>query len=234
MLRWSLVRLIDAGIVFINLSIHAELGMVALGLNDSATALSEFREAVRYAISTTVSENSALALIGIAEIAVSAKHEVNAVKILASVDRWLSISGYRQGETESKLAKDAARRAKRQIGEEAFALAWEEGALLSIHEAAEIALSLDIHLSPSPLVAAQSNEGAKNYKLTKQERKVLCLMAAGETNHQIGNNLFISNRTVAVHVQNILRKLDAENRTHASALAYLAGICLPSATDHPA
>jgi non-specific serine/threonine protein kinase len=234
LLRWSLTRLIDAGVDFINLSIHAELGMVALGLNDATTALSEFRAAVRYALVTTVSENSALALIGIAEIAVSAKQEISAARILASVDRWLRASGYRQSETEAKLAKEAVRRAKRQIGAEAFARAWEEGALLSIQEAAELALSLDIHLTSSPQAAAAPVAGARNFKLTKQERKVLCLMAAGETNQQIGDNLFISNRTVAVHVQNILRKLDAENRTHASALAYLAGICLPGPSAHPA
>jgi len=234
LLRWSLIRLIDAGIEFINLSIHAELGMVALGLDDQPTALSEFREAVRYGLSTTMSENAALAIIGIADIAVSAKQETNAVKMLAAVDRWLNVSGYRQGETESKLAPNAARRAKRQIGDEAFARAWENGRLQSIQEAAELALSLEIHLSSSPLAATPPREGAQTYKLTKQERKVLCLMAAGETNQKIGDDLFISNRTVAVHVQNILRKLNAENRTHASALAYLAGICLPKATDHPA
>ena len=107
--------------------------------------------------------------------------------------------------------------------------------MLSILEAAEIALSLDLDVTPtSPMPAAAPLANAKNFNLTKQERKVLCHIAAGETNQQIADNLFISNRTVAVHVQNILRKLDAENRTHASALAYLAGICLPNATDHPA
>ncbi len=235
LLRWSLTRLIDAGIDFINLSIHAELGMVALALNDLTTALSEFREAVRYALVTTVSERTALALAGIAEIAVTTGRESVAVKILAAVDRWFSIAKYRQEDGEAKLALNAARRAKRQLGEAAFTLAWKEGALLSILEAAEIALSLNLHVTSSPLVPASASlTNIKPFNLTKQERKVLCHMAAGETNQQIGDNLFISNRTVAVHVQNILRKLDAENRTHASALAYLAGICIPGPSAHPA
>ena len=235
LLRWSLTRFIDAGIDSINLSIHAELGMVALALNDLTTALSEFREAVRYALVMTVSERTALALAGIADIAVTTGKESEAVRILAAVDHWFSIAKYQQEASEARLALNAARRAKRQLGESAFALAWKEGALLSILEAAGIALALDLHVASAQLIPAPAPlANGDPFKLTKQERKVLCHMAAGETNQQIGDSLFISNRTVAVHVQNILRKLDAENRTHASALAYLAGICLPGPSAHPA
>jgi DNA-binding NarL/FixJ family response regulator len=61
--------------------------------------------------------------------------------------------------------------------------------------------------------------------LTPREREVVCLIARGEKNRQIAQQLFISDRTVAVHVQNILRKLDVENRTQASAIAFQFGLC---------
>jgi len=51
--------------------------------------------------------------------------------------------------------------------------------------------------------------------LTPQEEKVLQLMHRGYSNKQIATQLFISHFTVGKHVQNILRKLGASNRTQA-------------------
>jgi DNA-binding NarL/FixJ family response regulator len=53
---------------------------------------------------------------------------------------------------------------------------------------------------------------------------VLQLVAAGRSNAQIGEELFISRATAAVHVTNILRKLDVTNRVQAAALAERAGL----------
>ncbi|RKR76580.1 helix-turn-helix transcriptional regulator [Frondihabitans australicus] len=55
--------------------------------------------------------------------------------------------------------------------------------------------------------------------LTRREVQVLRLVAAGATNRSIGQALFISDRTVAVHVGNILAKLGVANRTEAAHLA---------------
>ena len=51
--------------------------------------------------------------------------------------------------------------------------------------------------------------------LTEREERVLALMSSGMSNAQIGRSLFISPTTVSTHVGNILRKLDAANRTEA-------------------
>ena len=48
--------------------------------------------------------------------------------------------------------------------------------------------------------------------LTAREREVASLVGLGLTNRQIGARLGISKRTVGAHVQNILNKLDANNR----------------------
>lgn len=60
--------------------------------------------------------------------------------------------------------------------------------------------------------------------LTERENEVLCLVAAGRTNRQIGSALFISDKTASVHVSNILRKLDAASRTEATAHARQRGL----------
>jgi DNA-binding NarL/FixJ family response regulator len=54
--------------------------------------------------------------------------------------------------------------------------------------------------------------------LTGRERQVLAEVAAGRTNSQIAGRLFISERTVGVHVSHILEKLQVRSRVQASAV----------------
>jgi DNA-binding NarL/FixJ family response regulator len=58
--------------------------------------------------------------------------------------------------------------------------------------------------------------------LTPREQEVLRLMARGLSNRQIGEELFISQKTASVHVSNILAKLGAATRTEAAAIARAA------------
>jgi two-component system response regulator DevR len=55
--------------------------------------------------------------------------------------------------------------------------------------------------------------------LTGQERKILALIAEGLTNRQIGERLFLAEKTVKNYVSSILSKLGLERRTQAAVLA---------------
>ncbi|HET8616086.1 MAG TPA: AAA family ATPase [Actinomycetales bacterium] len=61
-------------------------------------------------------------------------------------------------------------------------------------------------------------------QLTPREHEVLGLVAQGRTNGEIGRQLFISTKTVSVHVSNILAKLGAAGRTEAVAVARQRGL----------
>jgi DNA-binding NarL/FixJ family response regulator len=50
--------------------------------------------------------------------------------------------------------------------------------------------------------------------------QVLRLLATGKTNREIGEELFISEKTVARHVSNIFDKLGVSSRAGATAWAY--------------
>ena len=56
-------------------------------------------------------------------------------------------------------------------------------------------------------------------ELTEQELKLLGLIAQGLTNRQIGERMFLAEKTVKNYVSNILGKLGVERRTQAAVLA---------------
>lgn len=60
--------------------------------------------------------------------------------------------------------------------------------------------------------------------LTDREDEVLQLVARGMTNRQIGEQLFISPKTVSVHLSNVLSKLGVGGRTEAVAVAIERGL----------
>jgi DNA-binding NarL/FixJ family response regulator len=60
--------------------------------------------------------------------------------------------------------------------------------------------------------------------LTSREHEILVLVARGRSNAEIGRQLFISTKTVSVHVSNILAKLGASGRTEAASLARDLGL----------
>ena len=69
-------------------------------------------------------------------------------------------------------------------------------------------VSLDVETSQ----ARRISQVAGDLGLTPREVEVLGYLASGRTDGQIADALFISKKTVSVHVSNLLRKLDAENR----------------------
>ena len=64
----------------------------------------------------------------------------------------------------------------------------------------------------------------RDESLTPREQEILALVAQGRTNREIANQLYISAKTVSVHISNILSKLGAGGRTEAVALARRRGL----------
>ena len=60
--------------------------------------------------------------------------------------------------------------------------------------------------------------------LSPREREVVRLLAEGRTNREIAQDLFLSTRTVDMHVRNILRKLDCRSRVEAAGRARELGL----------
>jgi DNA-binding CsgD family transcriptional regulator/tetratricopeptide (TPR) repeat protein len=69
------------------------------------------------------------------------------------------------------------------------------------------------------VVGATAVPRGDTFGLSKREHEVLALISEGRTNREIGERLFISQKTVGVHVGNILAKLGVSGRVEAAAVA---------------
>jgi DNA-binding CsgD family transcriptional regulator/tetratricopeptide (TPR) repeat protein len=82
-----------------------------------------------------------------------------------------------------------------------------------------------LDLAPAAATAAAgAPTPAAQLGLTPREVEVLALVAAGRSNRQIAQALFISPRTASVHVSNILAKLGVAGRVEAAAVAHRLGL----------
>jgi DNA-binding NarL/FixJ family response regulator len=72
--------------------------------------------------------------------------------------------------------------------------------------------------------APESAPEPPDFGLSKRELEVLALIAEGLSNPEIGRRLYITRKTVAVHVSNILTKLGVSGRVEAAAAAIRLGL----------
>ena len=102
--------------------------------------------------------------------------------------------------------------AARALGDQAREVAHRLGATRLLEELRE--------LGSSPLARGEAGPAA----LTPREHEILTLVAEGRSNGEIARQLYISAKTVSVHVSNILGKLGAAGRTEAAAIARRRGL----------
>jgi DNA-binding NarL/FixJ family response regulator len=97
----------------------------------------------------------------------------------------------------------------------------------AIVEAVRAAIRGESRLAPEVtqrLVNAQADGGDPTGDLTARELEVLACLGKGLSNRDIGEKLFISQKTVKTHVSNILDKLDCTDRTQAALFAARHGL----------
>jgi DNA-binding CsgD family transcriptional regulator len=124
---------------------------------------------------------------------------------------------------QALLSEGASRSAIAQPLRQAHSLAIQMGAAPLVTETESLALAARINLTePSPPTQSPGQHSVLA-TLTTREREVLSHLVAGRTNAEIARDLFISDKTVSVHVSNVLRKTGAANRIEAASLALRLG-----------
>jgi DNA-binding NarL/FixJ family response regulator len=100
------------------------------------------------------------------------------------------------------------------------------GRVADANEQAQLAAEVGRRLGAQPLLdeLGSAADPVGSAALTARETEVLALLAEGRTNRQLARELYISEKTVSVHVSNILAKLGVRSRTEAAAVARRDGL----------
>ena len=139
----------------------------------------------------------------------------------AAVQAWEQIPApHRIAHAKLRLAEALlACRGQRHQAQAELAAAQEAAVRLGARALAEEAGSLAIRARLEP-GAARQPEPADRFGLTGREREVLGLVCAGAASRQIAERLYISPKTVGLHVSHILAKLGVATRGEAAALTH--------------
>jgi DNA-binding CsgD family transcriptional regulator len=131
-------------------------------------------------------------------------------------------AGFRQAEA---LLAAGDRAAAAVVLGRAAAITGRLGARLLAGEVQALARRARLDLAQHAVPAAAGvPTPAEQLGLTPREAEVLALVAAGRSNRQIAQALFISPKTVSVHVSNLLAKLGVAGRVEAAAIAHRLGL----------
>jgi DNA-binding CsgD family transcriptional regulator/tetratricopeptide (TPR) repeat protein len=184
-------------------------------------------------------ESPALALTGRAELARLADKDDprrwdSAASAWEEIDRPFAVAYARWREADA-IARQHER-CERSITavRRAHRLAIRLGASVLASEVSELARWYRIDLA-APATETRDSSGVESdtedsvtavedIGLTPRELEVLAGLAAGKTNRELADELFISVKTASVHVSNILRKLDVSGREEAARVAYRLGL----------
>jgi predicted ATPase/DNA-binding CsgD family transcriptional regulator len=155
-------------------------------------------------------------VVGLTDVALATGQPERAARLLGAVvaAHERGVAGF-ANEQEITHATAAARA---ELGETAFAVAWDTGHRVSWSDAVADALAVldeDQGIASAPV----AHQPAPVFDLTRREREILALLGQRLTNPEIAARLFISPKTTEHHVSNILGKLGVVNRREAVAIA---------------
>ena len=77
-------------------------------------------------------------------------------------------------------------------------------------------------ISPIPQHMLQDSAAISYSTLTRREREVLTLIAAGHTNREMAESLVVSPETVKTHVRHVLNKFGVARKAEICALIHIA------------
>jgi predicted ATPase/DNA-binding CsgD family transcriptional regulator len=150
-------------------------------------------------------------LVGLAKVAAVEAQPERAARLFGASAHWMNPDVDFEARPREDY-KRAVENLRAQLGEEAFAAAWERGLTMT----PEQALAEQVSVKPQSPTVKPAPSPTYPDDLTAREVEVLRLMAQGWTDAQIAERLVISVRTVNAHVTSIYRKIGVSSRSGAT------------------
>ncbi len=193
---------------------HLEsLANAQLGLGDVEAAAASWTESLSIYRDLNDPFGTIWCLGGLALVAAARGDHERALRLAAVADRmsreWsLSTGSFRQSQLD-----EATRNARAKLGPRKSSGVWSDG------ETMNTALALEYALGDS-----KSDAVVDAGPLSRREQEVAAMVAAGMTNRQIADRLFIAERTAEGHVERIRNKLGFRSRTEVATWAVKRGL----------
>jgi excisionase family DNA binding protein len=189
------------------------LAQASLARHEPARAVAVLRDAL-----TTIRDNDyeqilPMALRVAAQLALHRGDAAAAARWYGAEERVREALGVVSAAPRCDEDAQAVTTAREALGKAGFAAAWAAGRAASAGQV--IADMLGALAEPEAAGAGPAASG-----LSPREREVLRLLAAGQTDRQIADALFITRRTASKHVSAVLAKLGVASRTAAAAAAH--------------
>jgi predicted ATPase/DNA-binding CsgD family transcriptional regulator len=190
-------------VLWCSADINADLGGIE-------TAEAQFEESLTLFVEFGDRWFSGLVLESAAFLAAEVGDTERAVRLLGAASAiWTTLDVPLMGHLRERHHRVLAR-ARGRLGEDRFAVTWEEGRQLPVSAAVE-------------LVAARAIVDVAA-GLTPREIDVLALVATGRTDAEVAEQLVVSLRTVHAHLRSVYRKLDVHTRSAATRYALEHGL----------
>ena len=185
-----------------------------LGLGDVDEAAASWAESLAIERDLNNPLGMVWALGGLALVAAARKEDERALRLASVVERMSRESSFSTLPQRVEQLGAAVERIRKKFGPQKAGDIWREGQAMAPGQALEYALLA------SGTAAAAPDGGP----LSRREREVVAMVAAGMTNKQIAEKLFIAERTAEGHVERIRNKLGVRSRTEVATWAVAHGV----------
>jgi predicted ATPase/DNA-binding CsgD family transcriptional regulator len=210
----------DAGVNLVY-ALHL-IGVICIVEGDLPGAARSTRRFIDTALSAHMGRVSTEATDATATIAVRSGDFELGARLFGTADRVNSDADYAIQFPERPVYLAAREAAREALGQDRFDELYCAGRQIGFEAAvALVREALDSYAGGGEAHGTQDVEARL---LTPRELEVLQLVAAGMTDREIGERLFISHATARTHVGNILEKLRVPSRSAATSLALRAGL----------
>jgi non-specific serine/threonine protein kinase len=189
------------------------LASAQLGLDDKPAASAGFKEALSTFHARHAHRGVIVCLHGLSRVAGASGDDQRAVRLAAAASRLSSELSLMDDLWGTSSTEESLQRSRSRLGTRQSDEAWNQGRAMSADQAIDYALG-----QSEPEIVVDAGP------LSRREREVATLVAAGLTNREIAERLFIAERSAEGHLERIRNKLGVRSRTEVATWAVEHGL----------